>query len=230
MKQSVTIKGTVLKEDAVGMTVNLDPDLPFSRLLADVASQFEETGKFFRNAKVILSFEGRSLSAEEQDQLIETIRTHAPLHITYVVDAVPERREEFARLQDQLRRREDSLKDPSCQSGQFYRGSLRDGQRLEIEGDLLILGDIQAGARVVAGGSILVIGAIRGHAFAGMSGRSDAFILAMDMLPTQLRIGDLVLNGRDPACSARRKTPVIARRKEERIVLEPLNDFDVSDL
>ena len=46
----------------------------------------------------------------------------------------------------------------------FIGGSLRSGQRVEFEGSLVILGDVNAGAEVVAGENVVVVGILRGLA------------------------------------------------------------------
>lgn len=40
-------------------------------------------------------------------------------------------------------------------NGQFYRGTLRSGQKIEVPGSIVILGDVNPGAVVVAGGNMV---------------------------------------------------------------------------
>ena len=49
----------------------------------------------------------------------------------------------------------------------FYKGSLRSGQKIEFEGSLVILGDVNAGAEVLAEDNVVVLGNLRGMAHAG---------------------------------------------------------------
>lgn len=220
MKQSVIIKGSTS-----GMTVYLDPEIPFDHLLADITDRFQDAGKFFRNAKMAVTFEGRKLNREEEHQVVQTILAASPIQITCILDTDEEREAFFRRMVEEAGQ---PPKEEDC--GQFYRGTLKDGQRLEIEGDIVLVGNVLAGARLVATGSILVIGSLQGTAYAGISGREGAYILAMDMLPTTLCIGDLSLKGTDPAFGGMRKKPAIAYRKEGRILLDLLENFDVSKL
>ena len=60
----------------------------------------------------------------------------------------------------------------------FHRGSLRSGQKLETEGSLVILGDVNSGAEVIASDNIVVLGALRGLAHAGAKGNEQAIIAA----------------------------------------------------
>ena len=75
--------------------------------------------------------------------------------------------------------------------GQFYKGTLRSGQVLEAEGSIVMLGDVNPGARIVAKGNIIVLGALRGTAIAGLGGRKRAIVVALEMDPIQIRIGEV---------------------------------------
>ena len=77
----------------------------------------------------------------------------------------------------------------------IHRGTLRSGDHLQVEGSLLVLGDINPGARVSAGGDVRVWGRLRGVAHAGCSGNREARIVALQLRPLQLRIADAVARG-----------------------------------
>ena len=80
-------------------------------------------------------------------------------------------------------------KDENC--GQFYRGTLRDGQSIETEHSIVILGDVSKGCSVYSAKDIVVIGSLEGEAYAGATGNNHHFVVALDMNPEKLRIGDL---------------------------------------
>ena len=65
MSQSVTIKS-----NKYGINLVLDPEIGFDELLKDVVEKFKASSTFFKNAKLALSFEGRKLSEEEEQQII----------------------------------------------------------------------------------------------------------------------------------------------------------------
>lgn len=74
----------------------------------------------------------------------------------------------------------------------FHTGSIRSGQRLEYEGSLVIIGDVNSGAEVIAGENIVVLGALRGLAHAGAKGNKDAIIAANKIESAQIRISNLI--------------------------------------
>jgi septum site-determining protein MinC len=77
----------------------------------------------------------------------------------------------------------------------FHQGTLRSGDHLNAEGDVLLVGDVNPGARISAGGNVMVWGRLRGIAHAGQHGNKQATIVAMQLRPLQLRIADAVARG-----------------------------------
>ena len=74
----------------------------------------------------------------------------------------------------------------------FHRSSLRSGQRLEVEGSVVVIGDVNSGAEVIAEDNIVVIGNLRGLAHAGAKGNKDAIIAASSLDVVQVRISNIV--------------------------------------
>jgi len=77
----------------------------------------------------------------------------------------------------------------------IHRGTLRSGDHLQVEGSVLLLGDVNPGARISARGHVLVWGRLRGVAHAGRWGERGARIVAMQLRPLQLRIAEAVARG-----------------------------------
>ena len=74
----------------------------------------------------------------------------------------------------------------------FHTGSLRSGQKLETEGSLVVLGDVNSGAEVMASENIVVLGSLRGLAHAGAKGNKQAIISAGLLDTVQIRIANIV--------------------------------------
>ncbi|MBQ6607054.1 MAG: septum site-determining protein MinC [Firmicutes bacterium] len=102
----------------------------------------------------------------------------------------------------------------------LYENSLRSGQRIDFDGNVVVLGDVNAGAEIVAGGHILVMGTLRGLAHAGSGGDEDATVTALTFAPTQVRIASHITRPPEEAARAAHKKPEIARVKEEGVVIE----------
>lgn len=76
-----------------------------------------------------------------------------------------------------------------------HQGTLRSGDHLQCDGDVLVYGDINPGAKVSASGDVMVWGRLRGIAHAGKDGSTQARIIAMHLRPVQLRIAEAVARG-----------------------------------
>ena len=74
----------------------------------------------------------------------------------------------------------------------FHKGSLRSGQKIEVEGSIVIIGDVNSGAEVIAADNIAVIGTLRGLAHAGAKGNKQAIIAAGLFDAVQVRIANIV--------------------------------------
>ncbi len=72
----------------------------------------------------------------------------------------------------------------------YIQRTLRSGQSIKSEGNIVIIGDVNPGSEVIAKGDITVWGILGGIAHAGSDGNSYARIRALKMNAIQLRIGD----------------------------------------
>lgn len=186
MRNSVVIKG-----NKAGMSVYLDPMVPFDQLLEDVAKKFRDSARFWGSAQMTLSLEGRPLSPEQEFRVVNTITENSQLEIVCLLDTNAER---IRRCEKALN---DKLMELSAQTGQFFKGTLSRGDALESEASIVIIGDVEHGGRVTAKGNIIILGELRGSAFAGASGNDGAAVVALELAPLQVRIGDHVLKGQE---------------------------------
>ncbi|MCI8641667.1 MAG: septum site-determining protein MinC [Clostridia bacterium] len=83
-------------------------------------------------------------------------------------------------------------KDIDFSETKFYKESLRSGQKIEEEGSIVILGDVNSGAEVIASENIVVLGKLRGLAHAGAKGNQKAIISAGELDTVQIRISNIV--------------------------------------
>jgi septum site-determining protein MinC len=93
--------------------------------------------------------------------------------------------------------------------------TLRSGVSLRHPGSLVIIGDVHSGAEVIAGGDVVVWGKLHGTVHAGAFGDNEAVVCALDLTPTQLRIGHIIT--RSPDDRRRKIQPEMARVMRGRI-------------
>ena len=216
MKNSV-----VIKSFPSGIVLHLDPDLPFDQLLADVGEKFRESSSFFKDAKMALSLKGRVLSDFEEQQILDAITQNSELRILCLTGEDDETNQTFVKALRQA----DFTGESADGNGQFYRGTLRNGQVLETESSIVVLGDVYPGSAIISARDIIVLGGLFGEAYAGGNGSSAHYVVALEMSPEKLKVGDFKYHSKDKASkwSIRPKVqPKIAYVKDKRVVLDSL--------
>lgn len=99
--------------------------------------------------------------------------------------------------------------------------TLRSGQKVHFDGNIVVLGDINPGAEVVATGNIIVMGSIRGVVHAGAAGDEGAVVMAFRLKPTQLRIATHITRAPDGQ-NGEPEQPEAARIKNGVVTIEAL--------
>ena len=97
------------------------------------------------------------------------------------------------RKREQMYKRyvEESLMEQGLKDGLFCKGTLHRKQVLESEKSVVLLGDVEEGATIAAKGNIVVLGALKGNAYAGVTGKRNSFVFSLSMQPNQLKIGNM---------------------------------------
>jgi septum site-determining protein MinC len=109
----------------------------------------------------------------------------------------------------------------------YLQMTLRAGTEIRHSGSVIIFGDVNGGAEVFATGDILIWGKLRGLAHAGYGGNSQAVVMALSLMPTQLRIADSIAMVAPLNQSAE---PEIAFFANGRVMIVPAKNFDRQSL
>ncbi len=218
MSSSVKIRGS-----KYGISVKLEPGASYEDIKNDTASEFAAAGKFLGEENLAVCFEGRYLSEQQQEELVDIIHQNCNVHIVCIMDQSPEQERKFKKSVEQ------TLMEFDASTGQFYKGHLRSGQVLEFETSVIVIGDVNPGASIISKGNIIILGSLRGTAYAGASGKKNSFIVAMDMQPIQLRIADVFARASDNGKS-NVSEPRIAFVADENIYIEPLTKSVLNDI
>ncbi|MEN6376428.1 MAG: septum site-determining protein MinC [Caldisericales bacterium] len=178
---AVTIKGTI-----DGVNVIVDEKYDLVRLFSKLEQKIKSAKSFFSGNQIMVSLKERAFTKDEFDYF------RSSLKLKYGVDVAPlipvQGEEEKPKVE------EDKLfkTGPQLCNTKVISHTLRAGQSVEYEGDIVIAGDVNPGAEVVATGNVFVMGAVRGRVCAGCKGNRESYIIAMDFEPVQLRIADKV--------------------------------------
>jgi len=75
--------------------------------------------------------------------------------------------------------------------------TIRGGQEVRTDSSVMICGNVNPGAQVIAGGSVDIRGTCRGMVHAGFYGDETAFVVADKLMPTQIRIANVIARSPD---------------------------------
>jgi septum site-determining protein MinC len=206
-RQPVSVKGS---GDGLRITVSRDDPTTIEASLRQHLAQ--RSGAFFGGATVSLEMPSGPLDIELAARLSQIIQASG-LRIVRIVTADGERQEQRAVAESAL---------PAPVGALIVETTLRSGQRIAHGGSVVVLGDLNPGAEVLAGESVIVWGRLRGMVEAGLSRGpdevGDIVVCALDLAPTQLRIGRAI--ARAPEEPARVPVPEVARAREGQIEVD----------
>ena len=189
-----------------------------------------ESGMFFKDAKIGISFEGPELSFEQEYELIAAIEGHSTIQIVCVMEQGEIR--EACVLADT----EAIIREKVSNHAVFHYGSLNPGDDLRFDTGVVITGNVPKGAKVRAGGNIIVFGVLDGFAHAGAyDGDSAACIAALSIDTGQLQIGSILFMPQEKEGKNKKNigglfkkkkpeetfSPQIARVQDGHVIMEP---------
>ena len=208
----------VIKSYPNGLSVYLDNSISYEDLLYEIAAKFQETNHFFKDASVVISFEGRELTEEQEREIIQTIMDNSSLNILCLMGKNDDRDLTFYNIQNKLLYQ----KSESC--GEFYYGTLKDGQSFESDKSVIVMGDVYPGCSVYSTKDIIVMGGLYGEAYAGANGENNHFVCALEMSPERLRIGDFKYRPEKPSRWGIKPkvVPKIAYCIDGKVYIEPI--------
>ena len=204
----------ILKGRKDGITISLDPVIPFDDLLDHFRKRVIDTKQFFEGAKSNVSFTGRTLTDEEERALLDIITAETtldvpfvgsegfkPVNPSFVTDTAP------------------SHLAHNIETTSYHQGGLRSGQSIRFSGSVVVIGDVNPGSEIVAEGHVIVLGALKGMVHAGCTGNEECFVSALVFWPTQLRIANIITYIPD---DKKKKTPACAYIQEGQVFIAPL--------
>ncbi len=218
---SVNIKGT---KDGLLVTLG---EGELAGLLAELEERLSGTASFFNGGQVALEVGRRELSVEEIGH-IQAVLAQNEVALGTVISEAPVTRAAARHLGLETRRglrpeprpeRRGEEDFAEFSEGALIRRTLRSGQVIRHPGHVVIIGDVNAGAEVIVGGDIVIWGRLRGTVHAGATGDDRTIVCALDLAPTQLRIGKHI--ARSPEGKSRRRIiPEVASVEEGKIIVK----------
>lgn len=184
-----------------GLLISVPAEIDWDGAIAGLCERMGQAREFWEGAPCTLDLAVRDLSADALKALVNRLSSEFDLSIVGVVTQSEAARQAAAALaidaDSELPSAGARPAEPDLPVARYLSGPIRSGVVVEAPGHLVVMGDVNAGAEVRAGGDIVVFGTLRGVAHAGTQGDLTVRIQAINLRPTQLRIGELIARAPD---------------------------------
>ena len=169
-----------LKKDEI--LIKLNENAEQMEIIEALKRKLPELKKLYKDEKTPIKVAGKILKNREIDEIQMLIKSKIDVEIDF----------DMPKSLGLSSIKKAFKKEIAVSETKFHHGSLRSGQKMESEGSLVILGDVNSGAEVMASDHIVVLGALRGLAHAGAKGNKQAIIAAGLFDAVQIRIANIV--------------------------------------
>jgi septum site-determining protein MinC len=204
MKSCVTIN---LKKDNI--VIKLGEEFEQEDIMYALRKKIPDLKKLYKDDSTPILISGKVLKNKEIDEIQELIKRYLDVNVEF----------ESPRTLGLHGITKTYNKEIATSETKFHRSSVRSGQKVEFEGSLVILGDVNDGGEVIAGENIIVLGILRGLAHAGAKGNKQAMIAASSIEAPQLRIANVVKEReREEILSDERNTYAYLNENDEMII------------
>ncbi len=177
MKNVISIQ--LKKENIV---IKLTEDAQQDEIVECLKKKLTELKKLYKDEKTPILVSGKVLKNKEIDEIKALIKEKIDVEIDF----------DMPKVLGLHGIRKTFDREINNSETKFHRGSLRSGQKVESEGSIVIIGDVNSGAEVIASDNIIILGALRGLAHAGAKGNKQALIAAGLIDTVQIRIANVV--------------------------------------
>lgn len=200
-KELIKLKGTI-----DGVKIYLDEKGGISDIITSLYEKLRQFRKFFGDGHCNIYFVGRELEASDKMRLEAVVTAMLPessvnygerkkirgeQYIEKTIELPKELKEEESKNQEDGEIEE--IKEVvttnfKSSRARFYEGVVRNGKTVESDGHLVLVGNVEEGGKIAAVGNIVVMGTVRGSVEAGCMGNDNAYIIALDFEPSDVRI------------------------------------------
>ena len=215
----VKIKGTSL-----GLQLSFAPEASFEAVRENLKAKLESGTTFFLRGTLVL-IPRDVFMGSERDELQRLFHDYGLICRTQKPESKPEEKREMQpAAQPEPVQPSSQPEELKPQEMVVINKTLRGGQEIRTKSSVLVCGNVNPGAQIIAGGSIDIRGTCRGLVHAGAYGDSTAFIIADHLMPTQIRISNLI--ARSPDEMEKTDRAERASIKDGQIVIEPIERQD----
>lgn len=162
--------------------IKISKDAKIEEILLQIRKKVIQLKKIYKDEKTPIMITGKVLKNKEMNEIELIIKEKLDVDVDF----------DMPKELGLHNIKKTFIQEVSVSETKFHRGSLRSGQRIEEEGSIIILGDVNSGAEIIAADNIVVLGTLRGLAHAGAKGNTKAIVAAGRLDAVQVRIANIV--------------------------------------
>lgn len=172
-----------LKASSQGVFVLFDMQHSPDIIEKDLIRTFEEAGQFWGQDKQVNVILENSDDEEEDMKMIENLLQSLGIAVNRS-NSDPDRQVSYYnQAQDDITTEGSTL---------LIQKNIRSGQKVEHDGTIVVIGDVNPGAEIKAAGHVIIVGNLKGIVHAGYAGDRNAVIYANKFEPNIIKIADVI--------------------------------------
>lgn len=214
--------GVTFKATINGLILVMKDDEDFDIVFSQIEKKLASAGRFFKGASIAVKYRGRKLSGDEEEKIRRLMEAKTGAEIKSFEEDTEDMSSPEPESAGQGKFKFRKLFFNGINEGvtKFYRGTVRSGQLVSFDGNIVVIGDVNPGGEVEATGNIVVMGSLRGIVHAGADGNKDSVVVALNLQPTQLRIADVITRSPDEKSARSSYIPELAYIKDNTVYIE----------
>lgn len=205
----ILIKGN---KEGINTTIHMNKFACFEDMLQMLIKKLSKGKHFYKGTTLILKIDLNLINKKELQILKEALLTEIELKDIVLEDI----EKEIQQVNEKETRIFSGVYEGKTK---FIRKTIRGGQSISYQGNIVIIGDINSGAEIYAAGNVIVLGFIKGKVSAGTNGNTKAVIAAFLLQPEILKIANVI--AMSPDDMEKPSYPELAKIKDGSIIVEP---------
>lgn len=164
------------------LVIKLNEEINQKEIIESLKKKITELKNLYKDSKMPILVTGKNLTEAEKLEIKNVIQEKINVKVTF----------EMPQELGLHGIKKAFNKEIESSQTKFHKGAVRSGQRIEFNGSIVILGDVNGGAEIIAADNVVVLGVLRGLAHAGAKGNKKAIIAAASIECKQIRIADII--------------------------------------
>jgi len=205
----ILIKGN---KEGINTTIQMNKFACFEDMLQMLIKKLSKGKHFYKGTTLILKIDLKLINKKELKIIKDALLTEIEIKDIVLEDI----EKEIEQVNEKETRIFSGVYEGKTK---FIRKTIRSGQSISYQGNIVIIGDINSGAEIYADGNVIVLGFIKGKVSAGTNGNTKAVIAAFVLQPEILKIANVIAMSPDDV--EKPSYPELARIKDGSIIVEP---------